>query len=80
MSKTFRMPSPENQAVLESLQVRIAESCELERCHQLLNEHHYPNFPHYRAKSPVNRQFLVFVWLQDRGWQGRKEFQQAELF
>ena len=45
MSETVRMPNPENQAVLESLQVRIAEPCELERCHQLLNEHHYLKSP-----------------------------------
>ena len=31
----------EEQAVLESLQIRIAEPCELKRCHQLLDEHHY---------------------------------------
>jgi len=34
----------------------------------------------YGAKSQVNRQFSVFVGLQDRGGQTRKEFQQAELF
>ncbi|HTS71383.1 MAG TPA: hypothetical protein VMO17_20585 [Terriglobia bacterium] len=41
MSKTVRKPSLEEQVVLESLQIRIAEPCELNRCHQLLDEHHY---------------------------------------
>jgi len=56
MSKTVRMPSPENQAVLESLQVRIAEPCELERCHQLLNEHHYLKSP-----KPVGERLYYVV-------------------
>ena len=56
MSKTVRMPSPENQAVLESLQVRIAESCELERCHQLLDEHHYLKSP-----KPVGERLYYVV-------------------
>jgi hypothetical protein len=45
MSKTVRKPSPEEQAVLESLQIRIAEQCELKRCHELLDEHHYLGSP-----------------------------------
>jgi predicted transposase YbfD/YdcC len=56
MSKTVRMPSPENQTVLESLQVRIAEPCELERCHQLLNEHHYLKSP-----KPVGERLYYVV-------------------
>src|SRR2546426_6082181 len=56
MSKTVRMPSPENQAVLESLQVRIAEPCELERCHQLLDEHHYLKSP-----KPVGERLYYVV-------------------
>src|SRR5208283_472460 len=56
MSKTVRMPSPENQAVLESLQVRIAEPCELERCHQFLNEHHYLKSP-----KPVGERLYYVV-------------------
>src|SRR6266436_535505 len=56
MIKTVRMPSPENQAVLESLQVRIAEPCELERCHQLLNEHHYLKSP-----KPVGERLYYVV-------------------
>jgi len=56
MSKTVRMPSAENQAVLESLQARIAEPCELERCHQLLNEHHYLKSP-----KPVGERLYYVV-------------------
>jgi hypothetical protein len=56
MSETVRMPNPENQAVLESLQVRIAEPCELERCHQLLNEHHYLKSP-----KPVGERLYYVV-------------------
>jgi hypothetical protein len=40
MSETFRRPSPEDQAVLDSLQVRLLESHELEPCHRLLDQHH----------------------------------------
>jgi predicted transposase YbfD/YdcC len=56
MSETVRMPNPENQAVLESLRVRIAEPCELERCHQLLNEHHYLKSP-----KPVGERLYYVV-------------------
>src|SRR6266705_935111 len=56
MSKTVGMPSPENQAILESLQVRIAEPCELERCHQLLDEHHYLKSP-----KPVGERLYYVV-------------------
>src|SRR5664279_31432 len=41
MNKTVRKPTAEQQAVLESVQIRIAEPCELERCQQLLDQHHY---------------------------------------
>jgi hypothetical protein len=56
MSKTVRKPSPEEQAVLESLQIRIAESCELDRCHQLLDEHHYLGSP-----KPVGERLYYVV-------------------
>jgi predicted transposase YbfD/YdcC len=56
MSKTVLMPSAENQAVLDNLQVRIAEPCELERCHQLLNEHHYLKSP-----KPVGQRLYYVV-------------------
>src|SRR6266705_2787463 len=56
MSKTVRMPSPENQAVLESLQVRIAGPSELGHCHQLLDEHHYLKSP-----KPVGERLYYVV-------------------
>jgi hypothetical protein len=56
MSKTVRKPNPEDQAVLESLQVRIAEPCELKRCHQLLDEHHYLGSP-----KPVGERLYYVV-------------------
>jgi hypothetical protein len=56
MSKTVRKPSPEEQAVLESLQIRIAEPCELSRCHQLLDEHHYLGSP-----KPVGERLYYVV-------------------
>ena len=56
MSKTVRKPSPEEQAILESLQIRIAEPCELDRCHQLLDEHHYLGSP-----KPVGERLYYVV-------------------
>src|SRR3974377_842026 len=41
MSEKFRRPSPEDQTVLDKLEVRLLEPQELKRCHQLLEEHHY---------------------------------------
>jgi hypothetical protein len=41
MSEHFRKPRPEEQTVLDQLQVRLLESVELKRCNQLLEEHHY---------------------------------------
>jgi predicted transposase YbfD/YdcC len=40
MRENFRRPSPEDQAVLASLQVRLLESDEIEPCHRLLDQHH----------------------------------------
>jgi predicted transposase YbfD/YdcC len=56
MSKTVRKPNPDDQAVLESLQVRIAEPCELKCCHQLLDEHHYLGSP-----KPVGERLYYVV-------------------
>jgi hypothetical protein len=61
MSKTVRKPNAEEQAVLENLQIRIAEPCELERCHQLLDEHHYLGSP-----KPVGER-LYYVVTDTRG-------------
>ena len=41
MSEHFRKPCPEEQTVLDRLQVRLLELVELKRCNQLLEEHHY---------------------------------------
>jgi len=41
MSERFRRPCPEDQTVLDSLQVRLLERQELERCNGLLEQHHY---------------------------------------
>jgi len=41
MSEKFRRPPPEDQRVLEGLQVRLLERQALERCHGLLEQHHY---------------------------------------
>jgi hypothetical protein len=56
MSRTVRKPNAEDQAVLESLRVRIAEPCELKRCHQLLDEHHYLGSP-----RPVGERLYYIV-------------------
>lgn len=41
MSEHFRKPRPEQQAVLDRLQVRLLEPAELSRCNKQLEEHHY---------------------------------------
>lgn len=41
MSEYFRKPAPEEQAVLDRLQVRLLEAVELKRCNELLEKHHY---------------------------------------
>ena len=56
MSKTVRKPNPQEQAVLESLQIRIAEPRELNRCQQLLDEHHYLGSP-----KPVGERLYYVV-------------------
>ena len=56
MSRTVRKPNPEEQAVLESLQVRTAEPHELKHCHQLLDEHHYLGSP-----KPVGERLYYVV-------------------
>lgn len=41
MSDEFRQPRPEEQSVLQGAQARLLERHELERCQQLLQQHHY---------------------------------------
>ena len=62
MNKTVRKPTAEQQAVLESVQIRIAEPCELERCQQLLDEHHYLGSP----KPVGERLYYVVTDAQDQ--------------
>src|SRR5437879_5269275 len=56
MSERFRKPSPEEQAVLESLLVRLLAPHELEQCNQLLNQHHYLKSP-----KPVGERLYYVV-------------------
>src|SRR5664279_3821455 len=56
MNKTVRKPTAEQQAVLESVQIRIAEPADLERCQQLLDEHHYMGSP-----KPVGERLYYVV-------------------
>ena len=62
MSKTVGMPSAENPAVLESLPVRIAEPCERERCHQLVDEHHYCGWSLIAPVSAASKTVCINVW------------------
>lgn len=41
MKKPIRLPSSEQQSLLEQVQVRIADTSELPRCQNLLTAHHY---------------------------------------
>jgi len=45
MDEKFRVPSPQDQKLLESLQARLLEPVELERCNKLLDAHHYLGSP-----------------------------------
>jgi hypothetical protein len=68
MSEKLRMPSPDEQAVLASLQVRLLESEEeLKRFHQLLDEQHYLGAPKpvgervYYVVSDAQGQWLALL-------------------
>jgi hypothetical protein len=56
MSKSVRKPSADGQAVLETLQIHIPEESDLERCHQLLDTHHYLGSP-----KPVGERLYYVV-------------------
>lgn len=56
MSKSVRKPSTDEQAVLETLQIRIAQEHELEHCHHLLDKHHYLGSP-----KPVGERLYYVV-------------------
>ena len=67
MSATFRVPAPEEQALLASLQARLLEPAELARCHQLLDQHHYLKSPKpvgerlYYAVTDAQGQWLALL-------------------
>jgi hypothetical protein len=67
MSEKFRMPGPEAQGVLDTLQVRLLDSCELKECHRLLDEHHYLKSPKpvgerlYYAATDAQGQWLALL-------------------
>ena len=63
MNEAVGKPHPEEQAVLESLQIRIAESSELSRCHQLLDQHHYLGSP-----KPVGERLYYVVTDAQAQW------------
>ena len=56
MSKAVRTPRPEDQTILENLQARLVQPSELERCHQLLDQHHYLGSP-----KPVGERLYYVV-------------------
>lgn len=69
MSEHFRKPRPEEQAVLDGLQVRLLESGELKRCNEQLEEHHYLGSVkpvgerlHYVATDPQGEWLALLVF------------------
>ena len=69
MSEKFRMPRPEDQIVLDSLQVRLLEPHELERCNRLLDQHHYLGSPkpvgerlYYLVSDPQDQWLALLVF------------------
>ncbi len=65
MSATFRAPAPDEQALLATLQLRIPETVELERCNQLLDQHHYLKSP-----KPVGERLYYVVTDGQGEWMG----------
>jgi len=63
MSTTFRVPTPDEQGLLASLQVRLLEPAELARGHQLLDQHHYLKSP-----KPVGERLYYVVTDGQGGW------------
>ena len=63
MSANFRRPSPEDQAVLDSLEVRLLELHELEQCNRLLDQHHYLQSP-----KPVGERLYYVVTDSQGQW------------
>ena len=64
MSEKFRIPSADQQASLEQIQVNLLEAGQLDRCHQLLDEHHY-----LKSLKPVGeRIYYVATDARANGW------------
>src|SRR3974377_110965 len=63
MSTTFRVPTPDEQGLLASLQVRLLEPAELARGHQLLDQHHY-----LKSHKPVGERLYYVVTDGQGGW------------
>jgi hypothetical protein len=61
MSKAARKPSPQEQTIPEDLQARLLQLSELERCHHLLDQHHYLGSP-----KPVGER-LYYVVIDGQG-------------
>jgi predicted transposase YbfD/YdcC len=72
MSGKFCKPGAEEQAVLVSLQARLLESHELERCHGLLDEHHYLG-----SAKPVGERLYYVVTNPQGEWLGLLVFAAA---
>jgi hypothetical protein len=65
MNERFRLPSAQEQSVLDALQARLLEPHELERCHQLLDQHHYLKSP-----KPVGERLYYVVSDAQGQWLG----------
>jgi hypothetical protein len=72
MSEKFRMPEAEEQAVLDTLQVRLLQAHELEQCNQLLDQHHYLQSP-----KPVGERLYYVVTDHQGQWLGLLVFAAA---
>jgi len=65
MNETVRMPDVEEQAALDTLQVRLLEGHELKQCNQLLDQHHYLKSP-----KPVGERLYYVVSDHQGQWLG----------
>jgi hypothetical protein len=72
MSDKFRMPDLEEQAVLDRLRVRLLEPHELNRCNQLLDQHHY-----LQSLKPVGERLYYVVTDPQGEWLGLLVFAAA---
>jgi len=63
MNEKFRRPGPEEQSVLEGLQARLLERHELERCQELLEQHHYLG-----SVKPVGERLAYVVTEPEGQW------------